>query len=372
VPLARLGIDHDAVSGKLIGFESETRQRRVATGLGYVVTDAQFHVIATSSPEYRVDMATMASALEELGSVAEFALPRERVSGAELERVVAALEGADGLLVRIGTLSREIIERLPRLKVVALHGVGVDQVDVAAATEHGVVVTNVPGGNTSGVVELTVGLMIAMLRRIPAADAELRANHDWDGARFLGHEIGSRTVGLVGFGNVARGVARVCRALGAEVVATRRSAQEGSEEDVRLLPFDEVVRRADILSVHVPLNDETRGMIDRSVFGQMKPASYLVNVARGPIVVQDDLVAALQSGRLAGAALDVLESEPPDFNSPLFNMENVVLTPHMAGSSHESLETIARRASEDIARVLRGEQALHAVNEASLTPRSGR
>jgi D-3-phosphoglycerate dehydrogenase len=329
------------------------------------VADPEFHVIATSSPEYRVDMATMGAALAGMASVAEFALPRERAGGTELERVVAALEGADGLLVRIGTLSREIIERLPRLRIVALHGVGVDQVDVEAATERGVYVTNVPGGNTSGVVELTVGLMIAMLRRIPSADSGLRANHDWDSSRFLGHEIGSRTVGLVGFGNVARGVARACRALGAEVLATRRSVREGSEDGVALLPFDELVRRADILSLHVPLNDETRGMIDRSVFDRMQPGGYLVNVARGPIVVQDDLIAALQSGRLSGAALDVLASEPPDFASPLFAMENVVLTPHMAGSTHESLATIARRASEDIARVLRGEEPLHAVNVAS-------
>jgi D-3-phosphoglycerate dehydrogenase len=329
------------------------------------VADPEFHVIATSSPEYRVDMATMGAALAGMASVAEFALPRERAGGTELERVVAALEGADGLLVRIGTLSREIIERLPRLRIVALHGVGVDQVDVEAATERGVYVTNVPGGNTSGVVELTVGLMIAMLRRIPAADAGLRTSHEWDGARFLGHEIGGRTVGLVGFGNVARGVARACRALGAEVVATRRSVREDSEDGVALLPLDEVLRRSDILSLHVPLNDETRGMIDRSVFDRMQPGGYLVNVARGPIVVQDDLIAALQSGRLSGAALDVLASEPPDFASPLFEMENVVLTPHMAGSTHESLATIARRASEDIARVLRGEEPLHAVNVAS-------
>jgi D-3-phosphoglycerate dehydrogenase len=129
-----------------------------------------------------------------------------------------------------------------------------------------------------------------------------------------------------------------------------------------LLPLDEVLRRSDILSLHVPLNDETRGMIDRSVFEHMQPGSYLLNLARGPIVVQHDLIAALQSGRLAGAALDVLASEPPDFASPLFEMENVVLTPHMAGSTHESLATIARRASEDIARVLRDETPLHAVN----------
>jgi len=321
------------------------------------------HVIATSDPLYQVDVEAMRAALGEAATIEEYSLPRALRDETELEQVVAALEGADGLLVRIGTLSREIIERLPRLKVVALHGVGVDQVDVEAATEHGIYVTNVPGGNTPGVVELTIGLMIAMLRRIPAADAGLRRDRDWDSPRFLGHELGTRTVGLVGFGNIARGVARVCQAFGASVVATRRSGGAGVVDGVELLPFDEVVRRADILSVHVPLNDDTRGMIDAAVFARMKPGSYFVNVARGPIVVQRDLEAALQSGHLAGAALDVLETEPPDFSSPLFEMENVVLTPHMAGSSHEALATIARRASEDILRVLSGQPPCHAVNE---------
>lgn len=327
------------------------------------------HVIATSNPLYRVDVETMHAVLGETATVSEFSLPRALRDEAELEQVVAALEGADGLLVRIGTLSRAIIERLPRLKVVALHGVGVDQVDVAAATEHGVYVTNVPGGNAPGVVELTIGLMIAMLRRIPAADAGLRRDHDWDGARFLGHELGTRTVGLVGFGNIARGVARVCQAFGAQVIATRRSGGQGVVDGVELLPFDKVVRRADILSLHLPLNDETRGLINADVFARMKPGSYFVNVARGPIVVQRDLEAALQSGHLAGAALDVLDTEPPDFSSPLFEMENVVLTPHMAGSSHESLSTIARRASEDILRVLTGQPPHHAVNEPRRTRR---
>jgi D-3-phosphoglycerate dehydrogenase len=324
-----------------------------------------FHVIATSDPLYRVDVEAMRSALGAAASVSEFSLPRARLSGDELDRVVDELEEADGLLVRIGTLSREIIERLPQLKVVALHGVGVDQVDVAAATAHGIYVTNVPGGNTPGVVELAIGLIIGMLRRIPAADRGLRTDQDWDGSRFLGSELGSRTVGLIGYGNIARGVAKVCQTLGSTVIATRRSSQGSIEDGVEILDFDDVVRRADILSIHVPLNDETRGMIDRKVFAQMKPGSYFVNVSRGPIVVQDDLVEALASGHLAGAALDVMESEPPDFNSPLFAMDNVVITPHMAGSSHESLATIAQRASQDILRVLTGEEPLHAVNEPS-------
>lgn len=323
----------------------------------------KFHVIATSDPLYRVDVESMRSALGDAASVSDFSLPRARLSSDELNRVVGELESADGLLVRIGTLSREIIERLPKLKVVALHGVGVDQVDVAAATEHGIYVTNVPGGNTPGVVELAIGLMIGMLRRIPAADRGLRTDQDWDGSRYLGSELGSRTVGLIGFGNIAQGVAKVCQTLGSTVIATRRSSQSGSEDSVEILSFDAVVRRADILSVHVPLNDETRGMIDRQVFAQMKTGSFFVNVSRGPIVVQDDLVEALASGHLAGAALDVMESEPPDFSSPLFTMDNVVITPHMAGSSHESLATIAQRASQDILRVLNGDVPLHAVNQ---------
>lgn len=320
-------------------------------------------VVLTHNPLYAIDTDAARSGLDSVAQIAEFDLPRKLESTTQLDAVVNALAPASGMLVRIGTLSREIIEHLPNLEVVALHGVGVDQVDVAAATEHGIWVTNVPGGNMPAVVELTVGLMIAMLRRIPFADRNLRTDHDWDGSRYLGHELGSRTVGLVGFGNIAHGVARVCQAFGSEVIATRRSEVNCEIDGISIVPLDEMLSRADIVSLHLPLTDETRGMFSSDQFTRMKPGSAIVNVSRGPIIDQPALEEALTCGRLAGAALDVLQSEPPDWDSPLLEMPNVVLTPHMGGSTHEALAAIAYRAATDIARVMRGERPLHPVNE---------
>lgn len=321
------------------------------------------HVIVTSSALFGVDVEAMERALDGIATIGTFDLPRERVTGEEEDRIVAALEGADGMLVRIGTVSESLLARLPRLKVIALHGVGVDQVDVAAATEHGVWVTNVPGGNATAVVELTIGLFVSMLRRIPTADRQLRERGGWDESRFLGAELGGKTVGLVGCGNIARGVARICRAMNADVIATKRRLDESEVDGIPLVPFEELLQRADIVSLHLPLTDESRSMMNEEAFGLMKPGSYFVNVSRGPIVDQPALERALETEHLAGAALDVLHSEPPDYDSPLFAMPNVVLTPHMGGSTAEALTAIAGRAAEDIARVLRGEQPLHSVND---------
>ncbi|MEZ4571400.1 MAG: NAD(P)-dependent oxidoreductase [Thermomicrobiales bacterium] len=256
--------------------------------------DAGFQRHSHQRPLYRVDVDAMREAFGDAATVSEFSLP----DGSTQRRISIASSGRYETPTVCWCVSGrfpEIIERLPRLKVVALHGVGVDQVDVAAATEHGIFVTNVPGGNTPGVVELTVGLMISMLRRIPAADRGLRAEHDWDGSRFLGSEIGSRTVGLIGFGNIARGVAvHLPNVPGAGHRARRTGQRAHREMASKSLASTRSSSGPTSLSVHVPLNDETRGMIDKIVFSRMKPGSYLVNVSRGLIVVQDDLVAALQ------------------------------------------------------------------------------
>jgi D-3-phosphoglycerate dehydrogenase / 2-oxoglutarate reductase len=329
---------------------------------------SDFRVVATASDLFPVDLEAAQVGLAGCARLGTFELPRASVTGADEDAVVAALASADGMLVRIGTLSSNILQRLPQLKVVALHGVGVDQVDVSAATELGIWVTNVPGGNRQAVVEFTLGMMIAMLRRLPAGDAGLRNGAGWDSVRHLGNEIGGKTVGLVGFGQIGRQMATVLQALGANVIATRRRTSMPGEDGVRFLQLHELLESSDIVSLHLPLSDETRGLINADALSRMKQGSYLVNMARGAVVSQAALVAALKSGHLAGAALDVFESEPPDVDNPLFRMPNVVLAPHMAGSTHEALETIARRAAEDIRRVLSGEQPLHGVN----TPATGR
>jgi D-3-phosphoglycerate dehydrogenase / 2-oxoglutarate reductase len=329
----------------------------------------ELRVVATASDLFPVDLDAARAALEGCASLDTFELPRANVSGADEDTVVQALASTDGMLVRIGTLSGNILERLPRLKVIALHGVGVDQVDVETATQLGIWVTNVPGGNRQAVVEFTLGMMVAMLRRLPAGDAGLRAAAGWDSVRYLGYELGGKTVGLVGYGQIGRHLASVLMALGANVVATRQRTGVDEEDGVRFLPLDTLLRSADIVSLHLPLSAATRGLIDSRALALMKPGAYLVNMARGPIVEQAALVAALESGHLTGAALDVFEVEPPDYDSPLFQLPNVVLAPHMAGSTHEALASIARRAAEDIRRVLLGDQPLHAVNTPEGSPR---
>jgi D-3-phosphoglycerate dehydrogenase / 2-oxoglutarate reductase len=322
----------------------------------------EHRVVATANPLFRVDLDAARVGLDGSAWLDTYELPRERVTGADEDAVVAALVNADGLLVRVGTLSQNILERLPKLRVVALHGVGVDQVDVEAATGLGIWVSNVPGGNSQAVVEFTLGMMIAMLRRLPAGDAGLRSGVGWDASRYLGYELGGKTVGLVGYGNIGKQVAAVLQALGATLIATRRGEAQGRDGGVTFVPLEMLLQTSDIVSLHLPLTGETRSLVDERAISMMKPGSYLVNMARGPIVDQHALVAALKSGHLAGAALDVFETEPPDFQSPLFLMPNVVLAPHMAGSTHEALATIARRAASDIRRVLSGLPPEHPVN----------
>jgi len=322
----------------------------------------EHRVVATANPLFPVDLDAARTGLDGSAWLDTYELPRARVTGTDEDAVIAALVNADGLLVRVGTLSSNILERLPKLKIVALHGVGVDQVDVEAATALGIWVTNVPGGNSQAVVEFTLGMMIAMLRRLPAGDAGLRSGAGWDASRFLGNELGGKTVGLVGYGNIGKRVAAVLQAVGANVTATRRGTEQGIEDGVTLVPLETLLQSADIVSLHLPLTGNSRSLIDERALALMKPGSYLVNMARGPIVDQSALVAALKSGHLTGAALDVFETEPPDFDSPLFLMPNVVLAPHMAGSTHEALASIARRAAADISLVLSGRPPEHPVN----------
>lgn len=321
-----------------------------------------FRVVATANQLFNIDLDAARNGLDGCALLDTFDLPRARVSGPEEDTVVAALLNADGLLIRVGTLSRNILERLPALKVIALHGVGVDQVDVQAATQLGIRVTNVPGGNSQAVVEFTLAMMIAMLRRLPAGDAGLRSSAGWDESRFLGHELAGTTVGLVGYGNIGRRLASVLKVIGADVIVTRNSREYGSVDGFKCMPLADLLSRANIVSLHLPLTEVTRSMIDGEALARMQPGSYLVNMARGAIVDQSALVSALISGHLAGAALDVFEVEPPESDSPLLGMANVVLAPHMAGSTHEALATIARRAAQDIRRVLLGHEPLHPAN----------
>lgn len=319
-----------------------------------------FYVIATASDDYPIDMAAFLEGLGGIAVVGVCALPYGPMTPAEEEEAAKVLAPAHGLFVRIGYLGAGLIKRLPNLRVITMHGVGIDQVDVAAATARGIVVTNVPGANAQAVAELTIGLMLAVLRRIPVADRRLRAG-DWAGGRALGHELCGLTLGLIGLGNIGRRVASLAKAFGMTILGYDPNVTQ-PPEGVMLKDLHSLLSEADIVSLHAPQTPATERMINATTLALMKPTAVLINTARGALVDEQALAEALSSGRLAGAGLDVYAQEPPDPANPLLRLENVVLTPHIGSSTHGALRSIARIAGEDMARVLKGEAPLYRVN----------
>ncbi|HSL93002.1 MAG TPA: hydroxyacid dehydrogenase [Bacillota bacterium] len=317
-------------------------------------------VLATATADLPVNMAEFTAALGSDFHADVVPLPFGEMNMQQRDKLWARVQEASGLFVRTGVVPRELISLCGELKVIALHGVGVDQVDVKAATERGVYVTNVPGGNAVSVVELTFGLMLGLLRRIPRADALMRMGR-WEEARTVGRELSGKTLGLVGFGTIAQRVALVARAFGMEVVYWSRTPME--TELAVYVAREDLFASADVVSIHIPLTDQTRGMVDRTLLALLKPQAILINTARGAVIQEDHLVDALRRGSFAGAGLDVFASEPLSSDSPLLSLPNVLLTPHMAGSTEECLVRLARTAGEDIRRVLCSERPLHAVNK---------
>jgi D-3-phosphoglycerate dehydrogenase len=270
---------------------------------------------------------------------------RPGLSGSELQ---SALQAADGLIVRSATrVTAELLENPGRLRAIARAGVGVDNIDVGAATRKGIVVMNTPGGNTVSTAEHTIALLCALARHIPAAHESTRLAK-WEKSRFTGTQLTGKTIGIIGLGRVGREVAS--RAAGLELhvlafdpmVAADRADQLGVAS---VSSLEQLLPRCDFLTVHTPLTDETRGMIGARELAMLRPGARVINCARGGIIDENDLVEALQSGRLAGAALDVFVKEPPG-DHPLFKLPNVIVTPHLAASTAEAQESVAREAAQ--------------------------
>lgn len=282
---------------------------------------------------------------------------------------MAALATADGLVVRSATKVRaDLLEKAPALKVVGRAGVGVDNIDLPEATRRGVAVINAPAGNTVSAAELTLALMLAMVRKVPAADASIRTGA-WARSSFKGAELRGRTLGLVGAGRIGGAVATRCRAFGMKVIAYDPYLTDERAEELRVerCSLDEVIEGADVLSLHVPLTDDTRGLINADSIARMKKGAFLVNVARGGVVNEGDLVAALQSGRLAGAALDVFEAEPLPEDSPLRGAPNLVLTPHLGASTGEAQELVATEIAEGVRAALADGDLSKALNAPAIS-----
>ena len=278
------------------------------------------------------------------------------------EALLAAVTDVDALIIRAhGAVTRRLLEHAPRLKVIGRHGVGLDAVDLAAARERGIAVVYTPDANTESVAEQALGFMLVLAKKILPADRAAR-RADW-AVRYelTGTELYAKTLGLIGFGRIARRLAEMSRsALRMDLLywdyAGRELAPPGLE--ARRAPLDELLARSDVVSVHVPLRPNTRRMIGEAELARMKPTAFLINTARGPIVDEPSLAAALRGRRIAGAGLDVYDIEPLRADNPLLALDNVVLSPHMSAHTGEALRRMAMVA-EDVLRVLEGAAPRH-------------
>lgn len=287
--------------------------------------------------------------------------------GLTREELLAALRDADGLIVRSETrVDRDLLAHAPRIRVVGRAGVGVDAIDVDAATEAGIVVVNTPAANTIAATEQTFALMLGLVRNVAPANASIRAGR-WERNPFVGTELYGKTLGIVGLGRIGGGVAARGRAFGMDVLAHDPFIPESRAEALgaQLAPLDELLRRADIVTLHVPLTAQTRGMIDAQSFALMKPSAVLVNCARGGVIDEEALLEALEAKKIRAAAIDVVAKEPPmpgSLGAKLHQHPCVLATPHLGGSTREALERIAIELARDVADALGGRPAAGAVN----------
>lgn len=264
-------------------------------------------------------------------------------TGLKGDALAEALADADAVIVRSSTkLTRDALRLAGRLRVIGRAGVGVDNIDIEAATERGIAVLNAPAGNTISAAELTMALLLALVRRIPAADHSMRAG-EWDRKSFKGIELYRKTLGLVGAGRIGAAVADRARGFGMKVLAydPYLDQDRAARHEIELVEFEDVITRADVLSVHVPLTDATRGIIGEDEFRRMKPGAYVLNAARGGVVDEAALARALADGQIAGAGIDVYEQEPLPADHPLRTAPNTVLTPHVGASTAEAQENVA-------------------------------
>jgi D-3-phosphoglycerate dehydrogenase len=289
------------------------------------------------------------------------------------EELAAIVGEYDALLVRSQVkVTAEILAHATRLVVIGRAGVGVDNVDLEAATRAGIVVVNAPTGNTVSAAEQTIALMLALARKTAAADASMRRG-EWKRSSFTGVELRGRTLGIIGLGKIGQAVADRAHGLEMSVIGYDPfvTADQAALHGIALVEVDQIIEKADVITVHVPLNKATRGIISADNIGKLKPGVMLVNVARGGVYDEAAVAQALADGRIAGAAFDVYEKEPPT-DSPLLTAPNTVLTPHLGALTAEAQLRVAEEACEQVIDVLAGRSARYAVNAPLLTPETSR
>jgi D-3-phosphoglycerate dehydrogenase len=282
----------------------------------------------------------------------------EKAGGIEVEvktglppdELKAIIGEYDGLVIRSATkVTAEIVDAADKLKVVGRAGSGLDNVDVPAASKRGIVVMNTPGGNTITTAEHAVSMMLALSRKIPQATASMKSKK-WEKSKFMGSEFYSKTLGVLGVGQIGSIVADRARGLKMNVIAYDPFlSSEGAEKlGVELVTMDELLARSDYITIHVPKTSDTVNLINKELFSKMKDGVFLINCARGGIVNEKDLCDAIKSGKVAGAALDVFEKEPPDADNPLLDLDEVICTPHLGASTEEAQENVAVAVAEQM------------------------
>ena len=286
-----------------------------------------------------------------------------RGSGIKDKNFIKALKQADALLCGNDLqVDDDLLDRAPKVKAIAKLGVGLDTVDVEAASRRGVVVFHTPGANNQAVADHTFALILSLARKIRYCDQSLREKR-WEHTKIIGVEIWRKTIGIIGLGAIGRCVALRAKGFQMKIVACDPywPAEFAAEQKIEKLSLDELLKVSDIVTIHAPLTPENKELINAKTLGLMKPAAILINAARGGIVSETDLHQALKAGQIAGAGLDVFEQEPPD-DSPLLELENVVLTPHTAAFTHEAMNTMSMGVVDQLIDYYHGKKPVHLVN----------
>jgi len=289
-------------------------------------------------------------------SIADFAACTSMAEYGSYDEALADIDRYDAVVVRVAPLDAAVIERADRLKVIAKHGAGLDNVDIEAASERGIVVCNTPGANAQSVAEHAIALLFGIRRHLHTADRHVRSG-EWQRAAFTGRELTKDTLGLYGFGNIAHKTAKLAVGMGMRVIAydPRKPDDVFPEGVARADRFEGLFERSDAVSVHVPLTEHTRHSISTDELSALGEHGVVVNTARGAVIDEDALVVALGDGRVGGAALDTFESEPPGADHPLYGRDDVLLTPHVGGVTTQALARMSRRAAANVRTVYDGD-----------------
>lgn len=283
-------------------------------------------------------------------------------NGLEEDDLINHLKDCDAYMMSVDIVNERVLSECPKLKVLAKHGIGLDNIDIPAATRHHVPVCNTPGSNSGAVADMTFSLLLALCRKLVIADSAVRRN---DFTQIMGTELSGKTIGIIGFGAIGKAVALRANGFGMKVLAYDKYMDMDfcGKHSVKPASLDEMIPVCDFFTIHLPLNPGTRNLLDSEAISKMKKGALIVNVARGGILDEEACAKALATGQLGGVGLDVYMHEPPDLSESIFNAPNVVFSSHMAGCTKESIARSAEMAAQNIVTILNGGTVPSVVNK---------